>query len=265
MLETLALGKELVSAGVENGVLEARWMSEACGGDAVRLREWVSRRISGEPLQYILGNVEFYGLTLNVGPGVLIPRPETEQLVELILERDLQGRESVCDLCTGSGAIALALGKERPNIKVVAVDLSSDALQYAHKNLRDTGVSNVRLLEGDLYAPLSPEEKFDVVVSNPPYVSDFEYVNLDREVKDWEPRMALEAGEDGLALLRRIAIESKNRLIDGGRVYCEIGEHQGAAVQQLFEDAGYISDILQDYAGRDRFLLAKYVVKEDLK
>jgi release factor glutamine methyltransferase len=261
MLEERPIAEELLAAGIENGRQEARWMVEASRGSGERIRGWLRRRKAGEPLQYILGDVEFYGLRLVVGPGVLIPRPETEQLVELVLRATAAKPLRVCDLCTGSGAIALALAKERPDWSIAAVDISPDALEYARRNLDMHGLSNVTLLQGDLMDVFQEEERFDVIVSNPPYVSEGEYAELDATVRDWEPRLALEAGPDGLDILRRIAREGAAHLAGGGGVFCEIGETQGMAVAELFAAEGYSScDIFRDYAGKERFLLAQALV-----
>lgn len=255
-MEECAIAKELLNAGIENARQEARWMMEASRGDADRLRGWLLRREAGEPLQYILGDVEFYGLRLLVGQGVLIPRPETEQLVELVLRETMAAPLRVCDLCTGSGAIALVFAKERPAWNVTGVELSPDAMDYARRNLALHGLRNVSLLEGDLFGGLPDGMRYDVLVSNPPYISEGEYAELDGSVREWEPRLALVAGEDGLDVLRRIAREGKEHLAEGGLVFCEIGETQGEGVRRLFADEGYDCEILRDYAGKERFLRA---------
>ena len=157
-------GEALVASGVENGRQEARWLVDFAvknGCSPEQFDEMVRRRVNGEPLQYIMGSCDFYGFELMVGKGVLIPRPETEVLVE-IAEQLLTGDEAVLDLCTGSGAIALALAALKPNAQITGVDISPDALFYARSNQKRLKVENVRWLEGDLFAPLEKDETFEI-------------------------------------------------------------------------------------------------------
>jgi release factor glutamine methyltransferase len=195
-----------------------------------RYRDFVSRRAQGEPVAYILGRKEFFGLALAVTPAVLIPRPETELLVELALQGDFS---SLADLGTGSGAIALALKKHRPAARVVAVDASAAALAVAERNAVRLGL-DIELRHGRWLEPLAGE-RFDLVVCNPPYVAE-----RDPHLADlrWEPREALEAGVDGLDAIRVIAGEAPAHLAHGGRLLLEHGMGQDAAVRALLAAAG---------------------------
>ncbi len=257
---TQEAGAQLLEAGIENGLQEARWifaqsLREARDGASLAslFRSRVSERANGHPLQYVLGTAEFYNVELEVGPGVLIPRPETERLVELVLERYAGG--DILDLCTGSGAIALALAKALPSAQVTAVDISPEALAYARRNLTRLGLGNVSLLEGDLFAPLPHGARFGLIVSNPPYVSEEEFSTVDAVVREYEPRLSLVAGEGGLAVLRRIAEGAREFLTPGGRLFCEMGETQGERAEVLFREAGLVEvEVLRDYTGRERFV-----------
>ncbi|MFA4944833.1 MAG: peptide chain release factor N(5)-glutamine methyltransferase [Lentisphaeria bacterium] len=205
---------------------------------ATRLCELRNRRCAGEPLQYLLGDVEFCGLRIEVGPGVLIPRPETEGLATLALAGSGAPDEPLLDLCTGSGAVAFALAQARPAAPVHAVELSPAALAWARRNRERLGLANVVLHEGDLFAPLPPGLRFRAITANPPYIPTAAYERLPVAVKGFEPRLALEAGADGLDLLRRIAAAAPARLLPGGRIICEIGSDQGAAASACLRTAG---------------------------
>lgn len=221
------------------------------------LDSWIERRIAGEPFQYIVGSVEFYDIELAVGPGVLIPRPETELLVERALDvlKNVPAGGRVLDLCTGSGAIILALAHARTNLKCYGVDLSPQALAWAQKNLKALGLTNCELLEGDLFEPLRDSDKFDLIVSNPPYVAPAEYTELPSVVKDYEPKMALEALDDGLLLERKIIRQAPMWLKEGGTLILEMGESQGTALSAEMVANGYVDvAVLKDLCGRDRFV-----------
>ncbi|MBR0458830.1 MAG: peptide chain release factor N(5)-glutamine methyltransferase [Victivallales bacterium] len=253
-------GAQLLEAGIENGLQEARWIFSQSLRDArdgasfaSLFQSRVSERAKGRPLQYVLGTAEFYNVELEVGPGVLIPRPETERLVELVLEWYAGG--DILDLCTGSGAIALALAKELPSTHVTAVDISAEALAYAKRNLARLELKNVTLLEGDLFAPVPQGKRFGLIVSNPPYVSEEEFASVDAVVREYEPRLALVAEEDGLAVLRRIATGGREFLNPGGCLFCEMGETQGERAASIFRESGLKKvEVLRDYAGRERFV-----------
>ncbi len=203
-------------------------------------RALIARRTAGEPTQYITGVREFYNRPFKVDARVLIPRPETELLVEAALHalpKDAPG--AALDVCTGSGCIAISLAAERPQATVTATDLSPDACAMARENAQALGVAErVRILEGSLYTPLPPDALFQVVVSNPPYIATGEIPGLSAEVRR-EPRMALDGGPDGLGLLRQVITGARRVLAPGGLLALEIGETQGAAVQALLQAAGY--------------------------
>ena len=246
--------RRLEEGGVENAGQEAGWLVSQLLGDnpiaipcstgadfpphlQAELDRRVQRRIDGEPLQYIMGDVDFHCVNLLVGPGVLIPRPETEQLVDLALDH-LAIDGPVLDLCTGSGAIALAIA--------------------ASKNRRRLKADNVTLLEGDLFRPLPQDLRFALVTANPPYVSTDEYETLEPVVKGHEPKLALVAEEDGLAILRRIAEEAFDRLLPDGWLICEIGDRHGPRMKDILQNLHYsIVMVKKDYAGHDRFAMAK--------
>ncbi len=264
----------LAAARIDNAEQECRWILAdllATGaGDlalhpereipepvANRFHSLVARRAAGEPLQYVMGTVEFHGLTLLVGPGVLAARSETELLVDFALRCQLPG--PICDLCTGSGAIALALAAERPETRIYGVDISPQALAYAQKNRELLKLDQVEFFLGDLFAGLpAGTGPFAIVTANPPYVSEAEYASLDPSVKDYEPALALVSGADGLDLLRRIAAATPDWLLPGGMLICEIGCDQGKAAAAIVAAAGFtMVEILPDYAGRDRFVTGR--------
>ena len=259
----------LVNAGISNGSQEARWMlggllsaSASCMGgcelplDVQRAFErQVERRTHGEPLQYVMGSVAFHCIELAVGPGVLIPRPETEQLVEIALKH-CSANADVLDLCTGSGAIALAMAKQRPATHFTGVDISEEALDYARKNRAELGLDNVEFLQGDLFAPLPSDGRYALITANPPYVSEADYAGLEAVVHDYEPRLALVAEEDGLAVIRRIAEGARDYLLPGGCLISEIGDEQGKRTAEVFKKVGLEKvQVLADYSGKDRFVM----------
>lgn len=223
-----------------------------------RFRALVERRASSEPTHYLLGAREFFGRSFRVDPRVLIPRPETELLVEEALKRLApETAGPVLELCTGSGCIGVSLAAERPGLTVIATDLSEGALQVAADNARALGVAErCRLLQGDLYAPVAGQI-FPMVVANPPYVRRGAIPTLMAEVQR-EPHGALDGGPDGLDIIRRVVAGAPAYLAPGGWLLLEIGEEQGAALLSLFSSAGLQEGaILKDLAGLDRIALAR--------
>ena len=219
----------------------------------------INERCKGRPLQYVLGSADFYGIDLAVDERVLIPRPETELLAEEAIAA-LKDRPfpKALDLCTGSGAIAAAVAANVPNVKVVATDLSPKAFMLARVNLRP--YENVKVLRGDLFGALAEDElPFDAVLTNPPYIPSDVIPTLSAEVKDFEPRMALDGGADGLDIIRRIIKEAPEHLKSGGILLMEIGDDQGPAVIDLAAQTGAYREarIIKDLAGRDRILRAE--------
>ena len=219
----------------------------------------INERCKGRPLQYVLGSADFYGIDLAVDERVLIPRPETELLAEEAIAA-LKDRPfpKALDLCTGSGAIAAAVAANVPNVKVVATDLSPKAFMLARVNLRP--YENVKVLRGDLFGALAEDElPFDAVLTNPPYIPSDVIPTLSAEVKDFEPRMALDGGADGLDIIRRIIKEAPEHLKSGGMLLMEIGDDQGPAVIDLAAQTGAYREarVIKDLAGRDRILRAE--------
>ena len=206
----------------------------------------------GAPLQYALGSTEFFGIRLGVAPAVLIPRPETEELAEKVIEEvRSRGGGRALDLCTGSGAIAIAVAKNSP-AEVTATDVSEAACTVARANAAGAGAS-VKVLAGDMFAPVA-EEKFDVIVSNPPYIPHGDIAGLQDKVKKFEPLAALDGGEDGLDFYRTIAREGAERLTEGGVIFLEFGEGQADAVKELF--AAFDTEVYRDMQGKERMLRA---------
>ncbi len=252
--------RALRAEGVEGAQLEAReLLAYAAGknreqlyrdmplyaGDHVerRMAELMTRRMAGEPVAYIIGEWEFYGLTLDISPDVLVPRPDTETLVELAIGflQPLPDGARVLDLCAGSGCIGLALAEQCPNSRVVLGDVSDGALRVCRQNVRRCGLSarvtcmNVNALE----PPISALWDFDLIVSNPPYVRSGEMAGLDVSVRDYEPALALDGGEDGLDFYRSITARWKPALRLGGRLMFEVGYDQADPVEKLMAASGY--------------------------
>ncbi len=244
-----------------------------------RYRRMIAQRGKRIPLQQILGTQEFMGFTFYVSRHVLIPRQDTETLVELVLKEHPGNNEAVLDLCTGSGCIALSLAIMGKYGKIHAIDLSKEALKVAEKNKKQLLYGEMQekvvFLEGDLFAALGindsheddvppvaekaklHETKYDLFVSNPPYIPTDVIEGLEPEVRDYEPRMALDGSEDGLLFYRRIAAEGRPYLKDGASVYLEIGHDQGETVKEILEEAGFTKvRIIKDTAGKDRVAAA---------
>lgn len=218
----------------------------------------IQKRASHVPLQHITGNQEFMGLTFSVNENVLIPRQDTEILVEEALI-ELQDQMHILDLCTGSGCILLSLLHYSNDCVGVGVDLSAEALQVANQNAEKLHITNACFVQSNLFQDLQIEEKFDMLVSNPPYIPTKVVDELMEEVRDHEPRMALDGEEDGLAFYRRISREAKPYLKRGAFVYLEIGHDQGDAVSRIMEEEGYREiRVKQDYVGLDRVVCCEF-------
>ena len=280
---------QLASAEIENGQADARFLMEWVSGMSLtsfllhqidtmpqemeeKYFSLIDQRTAHVPLQHLTGEQEFMGLSFLVNEDVLIPRPETELLVEETLawlgsqspkravislpeddkeEHHDNRKSSVLDLCTGSGCIAVSLAHAMPALSVTGVDLSEKALKKAKENAK-RNQADVTFLQSDLFAELGGR-KFDLIVSNPPYIASAEIETLMPEVRDHEPRMALDGTEDGLYFYRRIIKEAKEHLNSCGALYFEIGYDQGDAVSELFREHGYQEIIIRkDYAGLDR-------------
>lgn len=268
--------KRLADAGVADASLDARYLlleafemdmahfllkeQEQVPATEGRTREYsdaIQARAARVPLQYLTGKQDFMGLTFHVDKRVLIPRQDTETLVELVLKENTDKKARILDLCTGSGCIAVSLAVLGGYRKVDAVDISEDALAAAEENGTRLG-GKVRFLKSDLFSALDPEKKYDIITSNPPYIPTEVLNGLEPEVKDYEPRMALDGSEDGLAFYRRIAVAAPAFLRAGGRIYLEIGYDQGAAVEELLRNNGFArTRVVKDAAGRDRVVCAE--------
>jgi release factor glutamine methyltransferase len=224
----------------------------------IELGALLARRAGHEPLQYVLGTEEFAGVRLVVGPGVFVPRPETELLVERAVALCPDGPALVLDLCTGSGAVACALAVRRPRCTVWAVELSPAAARWARTNVETVGVAGrVRVVEGDLFGPVPAlAGAADLVVANPPYIDESAWPELPGEVRDWEPALALDGGPDGLAVIRRILAEAPGFTRPGGAVLLEIGhDHADRLRAHLADDSRYDRPVFhRDLLGYERVL-----------
>jgi release factor glutamine methyltransferase len=223
--------------------------------ELARFRELFKRRRAGEPVAYLLGEREFYGIMLRVDRRVLIPRPDSERLVEVALERTRSRSMlgNALDLCTGSGCIAIAFARQRPTWSVTASDISADAVALARDNAQRTGaVRNLRVVQGSLFAAVT-EQRFQLVTANPPYIATAELLQLPVDVRDFEPSLALAGGPDGLALVREIAQRAPQQLAEGGLLAMEIGSDQGPAALEILRALGYRDvQLARDLGGRDR-------------
>ena len=220
---------------------------------AKKIVKIADERLTGKPLWYIIGDTDFYGYKIKVDERVLIPRPETEELAALVVGVAEEG-QSILDLCTGSGAIAVAVYKEleksNRKAKVTAVDISADALELAKENA-EANEADILFIQSDLFSRI--RGRFDIIVSNPPYIPSAEIQTLQREVKDYEPRLALDGGADGLDMYRRIAKDASKYLNRGGVLIMEVGAGQAQEVVKLFKSCAY-SMILKDFNNIDRYV-----------
>ncbi len=230
-----------------------------------KLRKLVKRAADHEPIQYLVGKTEFYSLTLDVNKNCLIPRPETELLVERAIEflRKRGGKNDVCDLCTGSGCVAVAVAKNVDKVKVIATDICDKALTVAAGNVEKYNLGKkIQLLRGDLFEPIIKhldETKFDLITCNPPYVSRSEYENLPENVKKHEPKHALSGGEDGLDCYKKLARQIDKHLKNEAAAILEIGSQQAKEVSEILTKTACFKEINieKDHLGNDRLLYAK--------
>jgi len=214
----------------------------------------LKRRLKGEPLAYIFNSASFYGYDFYVNKHTLIPRPETEELVEFALKH-INKNSRVLDIGTGSGAIAITIKKES-DASVTAVDVSRNALKVAIKNAKNNQ-ANVKFLHSNVFSNLK-NNKFDVIISNPPYITKNAYLNLNKTVKDFEPKLALVGGEDGLSFYKKIVDNAHKYLLNNGKIFFEIGFDQGDAVKKLLIEKGYKNVIIKkDLFKNDRIVYAE--------
>ncbi|MBN1786803.1 MAG: peptide chain release factor N(5)-glutamine methyltransferase [Sedimentisphaerales bacterium] len=232
-----------------------------------KLHHLIKRCLQNEPVQYLTGRCEFYSLSFKVTPDCLIPRPETELLVEQVIEflRSRDGTQYICDLCTGCGCVAIAVAKNFANAKIIATDICDKALSIAAANIEKYNLSEkIKLLQGNLFEPLIGQldvKEFDLICCNPPYISRAEYEKLDAKVRNYEPKLALDGGSDGLDIYRRIAIEAGTHLKKGAAVMLEIGYLQGEQVKKLLEETDYFGAVKidKDFSNNDRIITATRV------
>jgi release factor glutamine methyltransferase len=261
--DTASLDAQVILAHTldkERGWLFAHYDQALTEAEAETFADMVARRAASEPVAYLVGHREFYGLDLTVDKRVLIPRPETELLVDAVLDHiDSRSNQSVrmVDVGTGSGAVAVAVAANCPSVQIYAVDLSPAALEVAKENVRRHDSRNqITLLQGDLLEPLP--EPVDIIAANLPYVTSGDFPNLMADVRDYEPRLALEAGPEGLDLIARLLDQAPAHLYPGGVIFLEIGANQGSGVIQLVErilpQAHHLS-LRQDYHGYDRLVV----------
>ncbi len=222
-----------------------------------KLENLILRRLRGEPLQYILGYAHFRELKLKVGSGVLIPRPETEKIID-IANKFIHANSTIIDIGTGSGAIALSVAKEFPGTEVLGVDISKDALNYANKNKKFNNITNAKFKINDLCAGF-PKDSFDIIFANLPYIPHGNYLNLSHEVKDHEPKLALTSGATGLELIEKLIAQSASVLKQNGVIILEIDKDQADKVAELFINTKVFEKIkiFKDYNNLDRFVLAQ--------
>ncbi len=273
---------------VVSGISRSQLYASACTIPSETIpiiKKYAARRVKGEPLHYIIGHLEFLGLRIFVGPGVLIPRPETEMLVEEAIRRlsaqaagsseagkigsggcdrdqkpESSTRFSMLDLCTGSGCIALSLARSFPDADVCGVDISADALAYALKSAAANSIENVMFVEGDLFVPFEGR-KFRCITANPPYIKTSDIEHLQRDIREHEPLTALDGGVDGFDFYRRILAEVPAFLEPGGLLIMELGHDQAEAVARIANEQGF--DTVQfhkDYAGIRRIFSVRMSV-----
>jgi release factor glutamine methyltransferase len=230
--------------------------------EAQALENLLERRAQGEPVAHLTGLREFWSLPLFVSPATLIPRPDTECLVEQALARLPAEPCQILDLGTGTGAIALALASERPDCHVTALDVVPQAVELARRNAQHLAIPNITLLQSDWFSALD-EARFTLIVSNPPYIDDADPHLTQGDVR-FEPRSALVADENGLADLRTLIFEARRFLVNQGWLLLEHGWRQGEAVRELFSEAGYHAvETCRDYGGNERLTLGQFAIKQE--
>ena len=257
---TLLLGKLL---NVDKTYVYTHGKEEVPEDIVDRFMKLIEKRANGYPIQYIMKEKEFMGLDFYIEEGVLIPRPDTEILVEYIIkyiEEKYKDRPvEVVDLGTGSGAIGISIAYYRKNAMVYGVDSMDIPLKVAHINKDKYKLDNVKIIRSDLFQNMNKEQKFDIIASNPPYIPKGDLESLQAEVKDYEPMTALDGGEDGFDFYRRIIPDSKKHLKDQGLLIFEIGYDQGPKLQKMMEEEGFKNiKILKDLQGLDRVVLGRW-------
>lgn len=256
MVRSRRIAEELLShvLGLKRMELYLQFDKPVVEAELEAIRGHLKRCAKGEPFEYVTGEVDFFGCQIAVDRRVLIPRPETELLVDFAAKRIERG--ALWDVCTGSGCIGIALKKARPGLSVTLSDIAPEALLLAASNAKRNGVE-VEILQGDLLAPFRGR-KADAIVCNPPYVSEEEYSTLDPSVRDFEPKLALVGGERGIEMYERLKKELPACLNPGAQVFFEIGAAQGEALKKLFPEG----EIHADWAGHPRFFTINFTLQE---
>jgi len=226
------------------------------------LRELIKRRSRREPLQHIVGSTSFCGFEIAVNRHALVPRPETEMLAELgwqFLSTINPQPSTALDFGTGTGCIAIAIAAKCPNAKILATDISADALALARENtVKNNLAEQIKVLQGDGFAAFPNDMRFDLIISNPPYIPSAEIATLQPEVRDFDPRTALDGGVDGLDFYRRFAAEAKPFLKSDGKIMLEFGDGQADTISKIFENEKWIVEaVKEDYSQRARILIAR--------
>ena len=241
----------------ERILLYAKYEQPLASEERGRIRALITERLAGQPLAYLVGEKEFWSIRLQVDSRVLIPRGDTETLVESVLALKLPDKSRVLELGTGSGAVCISLAKELPQCEFVATDISSDALDVARGNaVRNQVDERVEYRQGDLYGVLGDGEKFNAIVANLPYIESAEIETLAKEVQA-EPLLALDGGADGLKLIRRAVADGREFLEAGGRICLEHGNEQGHAVRDIFAKSGFNAETRADLAGQPRVTVGR--------
>lgn len=270
--ELLSEGTNILSASCENPRLEAEvLLTSLLGKDRIYLTvhkndcvdsgisslfiSHCKRRADGEPSAYITGVKEFMGLEFDITPHVLIPRPETELIAEYVISRYQSQKPDIIDICTGSGAIACAVAHFLPHATVTGIDISHEAIETAKKNAKKLGLDDrVRFVHADALREINLGKKFDAAVSNPPYIESAAIETLERDVKNFEPRLALDGGNDGLIFYRKIVDNIKSVLNPDGELVFEIGYNQGEALKSIMNNKFTTVTVTKDYSGLDRMV-----------
>jgi release factor glutamine methyltransferase len=247
--------------GCSRTSLYTRYAEQPGDSDRSRFRELVQSRVKGQPVAYLLGRKEFFSLDFEVEPAVLVPRPDTEWLVTecLTLAKGMEA-PAVLDVGTGSGCIAIAVASRHKSAVLTASDICPDALAVARRNAENHKLlDRIRFLEGDLFAPLEPGQQFDFILSNPPYVTSAALARLPVEIRDYEPRLALDGGSDGFAVIDRLIAGAAAHLVPGGSLLVEIGFDQEEGARHRFQEQGYeVGKTIHDGAGHPRVIVARW-------
>jgi len=260
VLDDFSFGEEKLLVCLSLGITEEKLILKKVFSkqECNKIEKVLKKRLKHEPLNKIFKNQNFYGRDFYINKNVLAPRPETEILVQKALEQINLLQENgakqidVLDVCCGSGIIGLSIAIENSKTYVILSDISRKALQVAKINAKNLSVKNVAILKSNMFSKLKESDRFDIIVSNPPYIKNEKLKTLSRGVKDFDPNIALDGGKDGLKFYREIAVQADKFLKDNGKIFVEIGFDQRKEVQKIFEENGFSAKTYKDYAGNDR-------------